>query len=97
MTITQTVKIPASRRITIDVPREVPAGEVILTFTPKLAVQEQKKDRMPGCVKEQDKPLSINGKEKPTPRADALLGILSHIGDISHDEIRAERLAKYLT
>lgn len=30
----QTVEIPASRRLTIDVPREVPEGKVILTFTP---------------------------------------------------------------
>ncbi|MDR0448733.1 MAG: hypothetical protein LBH07_08705 [Treponema sp.] len=34
MTITQTVDIPASRRITIDVPSEVPEGRTILTFTP---------------------------------------------------------------
>jgi len=34
MTITQTVEIPAEGRRTIDVPREVPAGKVILTFTP---------------------------------------------------------------
>ena len=34
MTITQTVEIPADRRITLEVPREIPAGSVILTFTP---------------------------------------------------------------
>ncbi|MCL2230405.1 MAG: hypothetical protein FWC01_04865 [Treponema sp.] len=34
MTITQTVEIPAEGRRTIDVPSEVPAGKVILTFTP---------------------------------------------------------------
>jgi len=34
MTITQTVEIPASRRLTIDVPCEVPAGKTILAFTP---------------------------------------------------------------
>jgi len=34
MTITQTVEIPASHRLTIDVPREVPTGRTILTFTP---------------------------------------------------------------
>ena len=34
MTITQTVEIPADRRITLEVPREVPTGSVILTFTP---------------------------------------------------------------
>ena len=34
MVITQTVEIPTNRRITLEVPREVPAGKVILTFTP---------------------------------------------------------------
>jgi hypothetical protein len=37
MSITQTVEVPASHRLTIDVPSEVPAGPVILTFTPKTA------------------------------------------------------------
>ena len=36
MTITQTVDIPADRRLIIDVPQEIPAGPVILTFTPAL-------------------------------------------------------------
>ena len=34
MTITQTVDIPDSHRLTIDVPKEVPAGRTVLTFTP---------------------------------------------------------------
>jgi len=34
MSITQTVDIPANRRLTIDVPREVPVGRTILAFTP---------------------------------------------------------------
>jgi len=34
MKTTQTVVIPASHRLTINVPPEVPAGPVILTFTP---------------------------------------------------------------
>ena len=34
MVITQTVDIPASRRLTIDVPREVPTGPAILIFEP---------------------------------------------------------------
>jgi hypothetical protein len=33
MTIEQTVEIPASHRLVIDVPREVPAGRAILRFT----------------------------------------------------------------
>jgi hypothetical protein len=36
MTVTQTVEIPASRRLTIDVPREIPLGRTILTFTPAI-------------------------------------------------------------
>jgi hypothetical protein len=32
MTITQTVEIPASRRITLDIPPEFPQGKAILTF-----------------------------------------------------------------
>ena len=59
MAITQIVDIPANRRITIEVPREVPTGPVILTFTPKAPVQEseaiassvQIKEREFGCVK----------------------------------------------
>ncbi|MCL2293255.1 MAG: hypothetical protein FWC36_00075 [Spirochaetes bacterium] len=37
MTITQTVEIPENRRLTIDVPREIPTGKTILTFTPVAA------------------------------------------------------------
>jgi hypothetical protein len=35
MSVTQTVEVPDSHRLTIDIPREIPAGPVILTFTPK--------------------------------------------------------------
>jgi hypothetical protein len=48
MTIEQTVKIPASHRLVIDVPREVPEGPVILTFTP--AKMERIKERIFGCA-----------------------------------------------
>ena len=34
MTIEQTVEIPADHRLVLDVPREIPAGTTILTFTP---------------------------------------------------------------
>jgi len=34
MTVTQTVDIPANRRLTIDVPKEVPAGKTVLIFKP---------------------------------------------------------------
>jgi hypothetical protein len=53
MTVTQTVEIPASRCLNIEVPHEVPIGPVILTFTPNMAVQERKKEREFGCAKGQ--------------------------------------------
>ena len=34
MTITQTVEIPANRRITLEVPHEIPVGRTIIAFTP---------------------------------------------------------------
>jgi len=34
MNITQTVEIPADRRLVIDVPQEVPTGQVVLVFKP---------------------------------------------------------------
>jgi len=40
MNITQTIEIPSSRRLIIDVPREIPAGQVIITFTPASTAAE---------------------------------------------------------
>ena len=43
MSYTQTVDIPANHRLTINVPREIPAGPAVITFTPALeasALQE---------------------------------------------------------
>jgi hypothetical protein len=34
--------------------------------------------------------------KQPTPLTDSLCGLLSHVGDISPEEIREERLSKYL-
>ena len=41
MTITQTVEIPADRRLVIDVPPEIPTGTVILTFAPSSAIKKK--------------------------------------------------------
>jgi len=86
MSITQTVKIPASHKLTIDVPPEVPEGStawVELKILP--------------FVKNDGKPAqslkSLVGVE--TPIADSLLGVAANLGNITLDEIREERLAKY--
>ena len=55
MTITQTVFVPENRRLFIEVPREVPTGQVILTFTPKAVEQGPKKVPVFGCAKGQFK------------------------------------------
>jgi len=39
MTIEQTVEIPADRRITMEVPPEIPMGKAIVAFTPCVIVQ----------------------------------------------------------
>ena len=41
MTIEQTVEVPADHRLTIDVPREVPAGPVILAYRPAAHIKRR--------------------------------------------------------
>jgi hypothetical protein len=45
MTIQQIIDIPDSHRLTIDVPREIPAGRAVLTFTPEEQSARRQKDR----------------------------------------------------
>jgi hypothetical protein len=47
MTIEQTIEVPADHRLTIDVPREVPAGSTILTFRPAKAEKTDKAKQRP--------------------------------------------------
>ena len=60
MTITQTVDIPADRRLVIDVPREIPAGRAIIAFTPAdEIVEETASDDCPICAQNRD-PITGN-------------------------------------
>jgi hypothetical protein len=54
MSVTQTVEIPASRRLTIDVPREIPVGRAVLVFNPvtDAAVPDPKSRRDPRTTEE---------------------------------------------
>jgi hypothetical protein len=64
MSITQTVEVPASHRLVIDVPREVPAGPVILTFTPRNEAAEDGLDyegECPICAAHRD---PVTGEER---------------------------------
>ena len=47
MTIEQTVEIPANHRLTLDVPREIPAGRAVLAFTPAPAERTDNPGRKP--------------------------------------------------
>ncbi|MDR2500668.1 MAG: hypothetical protein LBD37_06260 [Treponema sp.] len=104
MSITQTVEIPPSHRLTIDVPREVPAGPVILTFTPAPAVPSAAGKEQPAAEPAEgaQSPAShtdfscLVDPTIPTPITDRLSGILAGAGDITHEQIREERLRKYL-
>jgi hypothetical protein len=103
MTITQTVDIPADHRVFFEflAPREIPAGKTRVEVKLTPVVEKQTDQRS-------DPDLSAEGRatprsdallqilSQPTPRADALSGILSGLGDITLEQIREERLAKYL-
>jgi hypothetical protein len=41
MSVTQTVDIPESHRLVIDVPREVPAGRSVISFTPSADMEPE--------------------------------------------------------
>ena len=99
MTITQTVDIPADRRLTIEIPREVRADKayVIVQFPdlvnvqPKIAEEPKVTSKKIGMTR---KELDEFLKNAHTPISDSLLGILKT--DITIDEIRMARLAKHL-
>jgi len=50
MSVTQTVEVPVSHRLIVDVPSEIPAGPVILTFTPKATPKSGERGGF-GCAK----------------------------------------------
>jgi len=51
MSVTQTIEVPASHRLVIDIPRDIPEGRTTLTYTP--AGTEQIRERKFGCAKGQ--------------------------------------------
>ena len=91
MTIEQTIEIPNSRRIILDLPQELPIGrakvELSITpeTTPKPKIEDNGKIRLTKAMI--DEILSDE-----TVRS--LTGILHT--EMSLEEIREERLAKYL-
>jgi hypothetical protein len=54
MTIEQTIEVPASRRITLEVPPQIPAGKVFLTFIPAAEDGLDFEGECPLCAKYRD-------------------------------------------
>jgi hypothetical protein len=67
MIIQKTVENPASYRITVDVPREMPVGPVILTFAPAPQSVPGKRAIIPGEFDEDGLNLHPTAKQ-PTCR-----------------------------
>ena len=93
MTITQTVEIPADRRLVIEVPPQVPAGKINVIIQFPVREDEQS---MTTELEPEKQTAKIKLRDTPTPISDSLVGILSGMGDIDLDSIRMERLAKHL-
>jgi hypothetical protein len=91
MSITQTVEITASRRLTIDVPPEVPLGVVDLIYRPTIVQKADKAKEKHGTPIDR-----LDDRLAKAAALDRLTGCLAGVGDIDLDEIREERLAKYL-
>ncbi|MCL2412235.1 MAG: hypothetical protein FWC97_11395 [Treponema sp.] len=94
MTITQTVEIPSSRSLIINVPREVPTGATVRLELK--VIPFDKKEEKPPTLRLTKKELDGILRTAQTPISDSLTGILSNLGDITAEQIREERLAKYL-
>ena len=96
MTLTQTVDIPADRRVRLEfvVPSEVMADKAYITIQFSVPVEKAQTEPNAGSKKigmtreELDEFL----KNAHTPHSDALLGLLSDVGDITVEQIREERL-----
>ena len=101
MTITQTVDIPANRRLYLDleIPLEVKADKAYVTIQFPVSVKSYSE---PTAVpKKGNKKIGMTRaeideflKNAHTPISDSLLGILKT--DMTLDEIRMARLAKHL-
>jgi hypothetical protein len=95
MSVTQTVEIPANRRLIIDVPREVPTGQTILVFKPVAeAVACQGRQ---GCMTVQevmDRGLGFGSGSRidPAEAIERCSGIMQRLGfTFSSDDFLAMR------
>jgi len=95
MSVTQTVEIPANRRLHLDfeVPVEIPVGKAQIELR---VIPFVNKPDNNGKFRLSKQELDEILRNAQTPISDSLTGILAHLGDITIEQIREERLAKYL-
>ena len=89
MTLEQTIEIPASRRIFLDLPHDLPVGRAKVEFT--ITPETEPKAGVDGKIR-----LTKEMKERllQGEKLRSLTGILHT--EMSIEEIREERLAKHL-
>ena len=91
MTIAQTVDIPADRRITLEIPREVTADKAYVIVKFPVPIKPKASNKKIGMTRAE---IDEFVKNAHTPILDKLTGILHT--DMTVDEIRMARLAKHL-
>ena len=89
MSVTQTIDIPASHRLTIDVPHEVPAGKTIIVFKPaaETSVSMTAQEAI-------DRGLGFGGDPRidPAEAVERCCGIMQRLGfSLSSDDFLALR------
>ena len=94
MTITQTIEVPADRLVSFEfrVPEELPAGKATVEVKMTPVIEKPSDQRRAPLVTKDELERILS---QPHPHTDALLGILSGMGDITLEQIRDERLAKH--
>jgi len=95
--MTQTVKVPADRRIILDVPPQIPAGETARFEVIWYSETKPSVNANVSFPKDKDGKILLTKEIKEQLLADEMLRSLTGIlhSDMTLDEIREERLAKY--
>jgi hypothetical protein len=96
MTLEQTIDIPVNRRITIEVPPQIPTGRTNVIIQFPVPAETQSEETIPKDSKIRLTKEMIDEMLEDCPITRSLTGILSGLGDVDLDEIRMERLAKHL-
>ena len=98
MTITQTVEIPADRRVFFEflAPLDIPEGKAQVEVKVIPFVKKEDKSDNKGKFPMSKNELDALLQNAKTPISDSLTGILAGLGDITAEQIREERLTKYM-